>query len=133
ALLALLVAAAALSGNWSALRRGVIVGLALPLGMFLLSETFRLIRGQVGMGMGDVKLALSLGLVLGYLGGWQVVIALYATVIVAAVVAVGLIAAGRVKLASRIPFGPYLATGTLVAILTGEPLERLVSRWLGLA
>jgi leader peptidase (prepilin peptidase) / N-methyltransferase len=121
-LLVLLVGAAALDGAWGALIRAVIIGLALPIGMFVLSEIFRLIRGQSGMGMGDVKLAASLGLVLGYLGGWEVVIALYATIITAVVVAIGLLVAGKAKLASRIPFGPYLAIGTLAAILAGEPL-----------
>ncbi|MBW3578293.1 MAG: prepilin peptidase [Actinobacteria bacterium] len=132
-ILALLVAAAALSGQWSDLRRAVLVGLALPGGMFLLSEIFRTLRGQAGMGMGDVKLAFSLGLVLGWLGGWQVAIGLYATVIAAVVVAAILMAAGRARLASRIPFGPYLAIGTLVAMLAGDPLAAVLRTWLGLA
>lgn len=129
--LTLLVLAAAAMGDWNDLVRAIIVGLALPTGMFLLSETFRILRGQAGMGMGDVKLAVSLGLVLGYLGGWQVAIGLYATIISAVLIAVGLMLAGRAKLASRIPFGPYLAIGTLVAILAGEPLTEIVRGWLG--
>jgi leader peptidase (prepilin peptidase) / N-methyltransferase len=132
-LLAWLVGAAAWEDAWSDLRRGVVVGLALPVGMFVLSEVFRLLRGQPGMGMGDVKLGFSLGLVLGYLGPWEVAIGLYATIIASVVVAFVLIAAGRAKLASRIPFGPYLAIGTLVAILGGEPLTGMLRGWLGFA
>lgn len=131
--LVLLFLAAALTDAWGDLTRGLIVGFALPAGMFLLSETFRVLRGQAGMGMGDVKLAVSLGLVLGYLGGWEVVIGLYATIISAVLIAVGLMLAGRAKLASRVPFGPYLAIGTLVAILAGEPLTQVVRGWLGFA
>ncbi len=132
-LLVLLVLAAILDGNWDDLRRAIVAGLALPGGMLLLSEGFRLMRGQPGMGMGDVKLAVSLGLALGYLGGWEVVIGIYASVIAAVVVAFGLILAGRARLASRIPFGPYLALGTLVAVLGGSPLTGALRAWLGLA
>jgi leader peptidase (prepilin peptidase) / N-methyltransferase len=70
-LLPLLVFAAWMDDAWLDLRRGVIAGIAIPLVMFLLSEVFRLLRGQSGMGMGDVKLAVSIGLVVGYLGGWS--------------------------------------------------------------
>ncbi|MGH3441710.1 MAG: prepilin peptidase, partial [Nitriliruptorales bacterium] len=131
-LLALLLLAAAFDGSWGALLRGVIAGLAIPAGMLLLSEIFLRLRGQAGMGMGDVKLAVSIGLVLGYLGGWHVAVGLYAAILVAVVVAAALLVSGRARLASRIPFGPYLAAGTLLAILAGEPLARLVGGWLGL-
>ncbi|HEX2027492.1 MAG TPA: prepilin peptidase [Nitriliruptorales bacterium] len=131
--LALLLLGAAGDGSWADLRRAVVVGIALPVGMFLLSEAFRHLRGQSGMGMGDVKLAVSLGLVLGWLGGWETVIGLYATVIAAVVVAFGLVLGGRARLATRIPFGPYLAIGTLVALLAGEPLTGVVRTWIGLA
>lgn len=128
----LLAVAATATGSWSDLRRAAIVGVALPAGMLLLSELFRLLRGKVGMGMGDVKLAVSLGLVTGYLGGWQVVILLYGAIISAVVVAFALIVSGRAKLASRIPFGPYLAIGAMTAILVGEPLGRALARYLGI-
>lgn len=131
--LGLLFAAAAFDDAWGDLRRAVVAGVALPLGMLLLSESFRLVRGQAGMGMGDVKLAASLGLVLGYIGGWQVVIAIYAAVIAAVAVAFALIVAGRAGLATRLPFGPYLALGTLVAVLAGTPLTAAIRTWLGLA
>jgi leader peptidase (prepilin peptidase) / N-methyltransferase len=119
-LVPLAVHALVLEDGWPDLRRGLIAAVAIPLGMFLLSELFRLLRGQVGMGMGDVKLAASIGLVVGYLGGFQLVAFAYGTIISAVVVAFSLIALGRAKLASRIPFGPYLAIG---AMLTG-PLPR---------
>lgn len=104
-------------GDGVALRRAAIFGLVVPGVMFAVSELFRLVRGKVGLGMGDVKLALSLGLVLGYLGGAALVAFAYGTIIVAAVVAFALIASGRAKLASRIPFGPYLAVGALLPVL----------------
>jgi leader peptidase (prepilin peptidase) / N-methyltransferase len=121
-----------LEDGWPDLRRGLVAAVAIPLGMFLLSELFRLLRGQVGMGMGDVKLAASIGLVVGYLGGFQLVAFAYGTIISAVVVAFSLMALRRAKLASRIPFGPYLAAGALLTILFPEGSERVVRGVLGL-
>jgi leader peptidase (prepilin peptidase) / N-methyltransferase len=117
---------------WADLRRGVIAGLAIPLVMFLLSEAFRLLRGQSGMGMGDVKLAASIGLVVGYLGGLELVVFAYGSIIAAVVIAFGLILTGRAKLASRIPFGPYLAVGSMLPILAGPVTTGFVRDFLGL-
>lgn len=130
-LLGLLVVAAAMTGEWADLRRAVLAGVAIPAVMLGLSETFRFIRGVAGIGMGDIKLASSIGLVVGYLGGWELVVWFYATAISAVVVAFGLIAAGKAKLATRIPYGPYLALGALVAILAGEPVGDAIAGWLG--
>jgi leader peptidase (prepilin peptidase) / N-methyltransferase len=131
-LVPLLVAAAAIDGAWTELRRALIAGIAVPGVMFAMSEGFRLLRGQAGIGMGDVKLAISIGLVVGYLGGLHLVVFAYGSIISAVVIAVGLMLSGRAKLASRIPFGPYLALGSLVAVLAGEPLTGALRDYLGL-
>jgi leader peptidase (prepilin peptidase) / N-methyltransferase len=130
-LLPLLVLPAAFNGAWPALLRAVIVGIALPGSMFALSELFRLVRGQHGIGMGDIKYAISIGLIVGYLGGWYVVVFAYATIIAAAVIVFGLVLSRRAGLATRIPFGPYLAIGALVAILAGDPTVSFVRSALG--
>ncbi len=90
--------------------------------MFAFSMLFELLRGKPGMGMGDIKWAPSLALAVGYLGGWHLVIWFYGTIISGGVIAIVLVLAGRAKMASRIPFGPYLAAGALVAILAGDPI-----------
>jgi leader peptidase (prepilin peptidase) / N-methyltransferase len=131
-LLPLLVIAAAVDGSWSDLWRALIAGVAVPGVMLLLSESFRFLRGQAGIGMGDIKLAISLGLVVGYLGGVQLVVFAYASIISAVVIAIGLMLAGRAKLASRIPFGPYLAIGAMVPVLAGDAAADLVRSVLGL-
>jgi leader peptidase (prepilin peptidase) / N-methyltransferase len=131
-LLPLLVYAAWVDDAWLDLRRGVIAGIAIPLVMFLLSELFRLLRGQSGMGMGDVKLAVSIGLVVGYLGGIELLVFAYGSVIAAVVVAFALILTGRAKLASRIPFGPYLAVGAMLPVLAGPATTDLARGFLGL-
>jgi len=131
-LLPLLFAAAGIEDAWPDLLRGLVFALGIPAAMLAVSELFRLIRGQSGIGMGDIKLAISLGLVLGWLGGAEVVAFLYASLIAAVVVALGLVLTGRAKLASRIPFGPYLALGTLAVLLSGEAAGDLVDGLFGL-
>jgi leader peptidase (prepilin peptidase)/N-methyltransferase len=116
-----LVAESIRLGTWDDLVRALIAAVLLPLGMFLFSELFRLIRGQTGMGLGDVKLAVSLGLGLGWFGGWELFIFGYAAVGVAMAVALALVVMRRAKLASRIPFGPYLAAGAVFVLIFGDP------------
>jgi leader peptidase (prepilin peptidase) / N-methyltransferase len=130
-LLPLLLGAAAYDGAWHDLRRGLFASVLVPGVMFGLSELFRLVRGQAGIGMGDIKLAISLGLVVGYLGGLELVVFAYGTIVSAVIIAIGLMIAGRAKLASRIPFGPYLAIGAMVPVLAGPASTELARRVLG--
>ncbi|MEL7361472.1 MAG: prepilin peptidase, partial [Bacteroidota bacterium] len=62
---------------------------------------------------GDVKLAVPLGLVLGWLTLW----ALYLAVVLAAAVAVVGLGTGRLELRSRVPFAPFILGGTLLHFL----------------
>ena len=130
-LLVVLVLPAAVEGEWWPLGRAVILGVVIPAVMLGLSELFRLLRGKQGIGMGDIKFAVSIGLIVGFLGGWYVVVFAYATIISAMVIVVALMLARLANLATRIPFGPYLAIGALVAVLAGEPAVAVVQRILG--
>jgi leader peptidase (prepilin peptidase)/N-methyltransferase len=71
-----------------------------------------------GMGMGDVKLAAVLGLYLGR----AVAPALFIALILGVVVGAGVIAAKGVSEGRRakVPFGPFLAAGALVAFFVGD-------------
>jgi leader peptidase (prepilin peptidase) / N-methyltransferase len=72
-----------------------------------------------GMGMGDVKLALLLGVVLGR----TVPVALMIGMLSALVPSVVLIARhGRAGRKMTIPFGPFLALGGLVALFAGNSI-----------
>lgn len=73
-----------------------------------------------GMGMGDVKLAGTMGLFLGSAVAPALLIALLSgTVLGGAVMARKGVAAGR---KTKIPFGPFLAFGAVVAVFAGHPL-----------
>jgi leader peptidase (prepilin peptidase)/N-methyltransferase len=80
-----------------------------------------------GMGMGDVKLSFPLGLYLGFLGWGQVVLGLFLGFLLGAVVGLVLIATGLRGRKDFLPFGPFLAAGTVVAVLWGEPILRWYS------
>jgi leader peptidase (prepilin peptidase)/N-methyltransferase len=74
-----------------------------------------------GMGMGDVKLAALLGLVLGSLGLRFVGVAAAAGILVGGLAGIGALLAGRGR-KSAIPFGPSIAAGAIVAVFAGEPI-----------
>ena len=72
-----------------------------------------------GMGMGDVKLALVIGVVLGALGLRFVAVAAAGAVLFGGLGGIVALATGRDR-KSAIPFGPYMAAGALAAAFWGE-------------
>lgn len=72
-----------------------------------------------GMGMGDVKLALVMGLFLG--AGW-VAMALILAFLLGGLASAVLLATRRVGRKGHIPFGPFLAAGGLITILWGSQI-----------
>ncbi len=72
-----------------------------------------------GMGMGDVKLALVMGLFLG--AGW-VAMALMLAFILGGLVSGVLLATRRIARKGYIPFGPFLAAGGLITLLWGSQI-----------
>ncbi len=65
------------------------------------------------MGGGDIKLVAFMGLVLGWPG---IIVALYAGFILGAVFGAISLVSGQKKLGSKIPFGPFLVTGTFISL-----------------
>lgn len=102
---------------------GVLLGGGVPLVAALVYER---LRGQAGLGMGDVKLLAAYGL---YLGSF-VVMALFIGSLVGAIVGT---AARKGVRESAIPFGPFLALGAIVTALWGEPLLAAYLRLAGLS
>lgn len=77
-----------------------------------------------GMGMGDVKLSAVLGLALGFLGWPRLLVGFFLSFAAGAVGGLALIAGRRAGMKSEVPFGPYLALGTIVSVLFGAPIVR---------
>jgi leader peptidase (prepilin peptidase)/N-methyltransferase len=78
------------------------------------------------MGAGDIKLALFMGLVL----GWpKILVALCLAFLIGAFVSIILIIKKKKTLKSQIPFGPFLAGATVLTLFIGDAL---ISWYLGL-
>jgi leader peptidase (prepilin peptidase)/N-methyltransferase len=71
-----------------------------------------------GMGFGDVKLALFMGVVLGA----DVIIALFVGFLAGGLIGGALLLTGVKKRTDKIPFGPYLSLGAVVAALSGAAI-----------
>jgi len=99
---------------------------------FLASGFFYLLvlvtRGR-GMGLGDVKLAGLMGLIL----GWpKIIVALYLAFLTGAFFSVILILLKKKKFGQHIPFGPFLATATFISIFWGDKIYQWGGKILGL-
>ena len=116
----LLLAAAAIDGDWSQARTAATGGL-LGFGLLLVIH----LVSPAGMGFGDVRLAGLVGMIVGWLSVGEVLVALFLGFLGAAVVGVLLIATGVKGRKDKVPFGPFLALGAILAILFGGPLLRL--------
>jgi leader peptidase (prepilin peptidase) / N-methyltransferase len=82
-----------------------------------------------GMGMGDVKLAGLIGLVLGSLGLGYVAVAAAAGIVLGGVGAIAALASGADR-KNAIPFGPYLAAGAAVSAFVGPQIAQFYLRLL---
>jgi leader peptidase (prepilin peptidase) / N-methyltransferase len=79
-----------------------------------------------GMGDGDVRLAPLLGLHLGYVSLAIVPVGLFFGFLVGAVVGVLMMATSKAGRKTALPFGPFLAAGTVLAIFVGEDFVDLI-------
>ena len=84
------------------------------------------IAARGGMGDGDVRFAPLLGLYLGWLNPGIVAPGLFFGFVAGAVVGVALMAAAKVGRQTAVPFGPFLALGTVVAVFAGQPFVDVV-------
>lgn len=113
---ALLAAAALSAGDGTPLGRAA-VGAAIFGGLLLVVHVI----SPRGMGFGDVKLAFVLGTFLGYSGGPGVVLTgMFLSFLIGSLVGIVwmLVAGGGRKM--QVPFGPFLAAGTVLGIFTGS-------------
>jgi leader peptidase (prepilin peptidase)/N-methyltransferase len=85
------------------------------------------IVAPAGMGMGDVKLASLIGLVLGSVGLRYVAVAAGAGILMGGVGAIAALLAGASR-KQAIPFGPFLAAGALVAAFLAPQISSVYLR-----
>ena len=99
------------------------IGLLVGGGTFLLtSEVYYRVRGRVGMGGGDIKFIAAVGALLGW---QQVVLVIFLSALAGSLVGLVGLATKKINVMSQIPFGPFLAGGTLVAYFSGESIVYL--------
>jgi leader peptidase (prepilin peptidase)/N-methyltransferase len=84
------------------------------------------VASRGGMGDGDVRLAPLLGMYLGWLNPGIVLPGLFFGFLAGAVVGVAMMAFDRAGRRTAVPFGPFLALGTVVAIFVGQHFVDLV-------
>lgn len=110
----LLLLPAVADDQWSAYLRAWLAALAMAGFYFLLA-----FLKPGAMGMGDVKLAGVLGLVLGWLGWGVVLFGGFLGFLLGGVLGIALMVAGKAGRKSKIPFGPFMVAGAFIAVLWG--------------
>jgi len=95
---------------------GVVVGGGL---LWLLAWLSPYLFGKEGMGGGDIKLMAMVG---AFLGWKPVLLAIMVGSLIGSIVGVGLIAFRVMRRDEYLPFGPFLAVGSLVALFLHQPV-----------
>jgi leader peptidase (prepilin peptidase)/N-methyltransferase len=104
-----LLAAAALTGHQPGQLGRAAIGAAVLGGFYLLLWLIR----PGGLGLGDVKLAVSVGLVLAWIS-WQALIAgTFLTFLLASAYGIALLVTHRASRGSQLPLGPFMLVGAL--------------------
>ncbi|HLB78274.1 MAG TPA: A24 family peptidase [Candidatus Dormibacteraeota bacterium] len=101
-------------------RTAAVAGVATAAVFALLVLVATLIYGPEGMGIGDIKLALFIGLATG-LTDFRVVRAILLGVFLGGFVAILLVVTRIRKMRQAIPYGPFLVLGTLITLLVQRP------------
>ena len=124
----LLAIAAALGAGWTTFLRAA-AGAAI---LYAFYAVVRFISPR-GMGGGDVKLAVLVGLFLGWCGWATLVVGGFAAFLLGGLFGIGLILLRRAKRRTAIPFGPWMIAGAWAGIAVGEPVGRWYVGMLGLS
>ncbi|KKU25844.1 MAG: Type 4 prepilin-like protein leader peptide-processing enzyme PilD [Candidatus Magasanikbacteria bacterium GW2011_GWA2_46_17] len=105
--------------------QSILIGAVVGGGFFAIQ--YALSRGR-WIGGGDIRLGIMMGAWLGWPG---IITGLGISYVLGAFVAILLLVLKKKKWAGEIPFGPYLAVGTVVAMIVGEKLVRWYLRIIG--
>jgi leader peptidase (prepilin peptidase) / N-methyltransferase len=111
-----LIAAALIDGETAWLRSAAL-GAAIFGGFFFIVAFIY----PAGMGMGDVKLAFVLGSFVGYAGGvGSVLVGMFLSFLLGGVIGILAMRFSGKGRKTQIPFGPFLALGSVLAVFAGE-------------
>ncbi len=113
----LLVLASAGTDRWAALLSALIGGVACFVAFYVLWFAV-----PKSIGFGDVRLAGLCGGFLGWIGYREVLAGFLLSFVIAGVPAVVLLALHKVERKTQLPFGPFIAAGTFVAVLFGPAI-----------
>lgn len=91
--------------------------------LLLLSVLWRVIRKQEGMGMGDIKLLMLIGAVLGPWPALPMIMFLSSVSALLVIIPMSLLTKRSIRHA--LPFGPFLSLGSIIWLLHGPSLIRL--------
>jgi leader peptidase (prepilin peptidase)/N-methyltransferase len=120
---ALLLLAAAATGQWSRLEVAAVTGAVASASFFAIH-----FLNPKWMGFGDVRLAGVIGLALGWLGAAIALLGIFLGFLLGSIVGVALILTKRIDAKAHIPFGVFLALGAFIAVYAGHPLVRFYLR-----
>jgi leader peptidase (prepilin peptidase)/N-methyltransferase len=95
--------------------------------LILLINVWFWLRDEESMGLGDVNMLAMIGAFLGWQG---VATTLLFASLSGALVGLGLVAARRLTLKGKLPFGFFLALGGIVSLFAGPALARWYASWL---
>jgi leader peptidase (prepilin peptidase) / N-methyltransferase len=104
-----LLLAAAAGNHWHDMVRAALGGLALA--------GFYLVLALVNMGMGDIKLAASIGTALAWAGWRALVFGGAAGFFLAAAYSIAMMAVGRLARKQDLPIGPFMIAGAFLLLL----------------
>lgn len=116
-ILVILSLSAAFSKDYSNLLRAILASLLVALVYFALA----LVK-KSGMGLGDVKWSLTIGLILGWFGWGNVFIGGFGAFFIAALYSIILMVTKKAKMTSGIPFGPWMSIGAWLGIIFGTQI-----------
>ncbi len=91
-------------------------------GLYLIRRVYLLVRGSEGMGAGDADLLAMMGAFLGLRG---VALGLMAASLLGAAIGLVLMAVQGRGGRLRVPFGPFLSAGAMIALFFGDLIMRL--------
>lgn len=107
--------------GWESSLYGVLIGGG---SLYCLGIAYYVVRKEVGMGMGDVKLLAAIG---GWLGHEALIPTLLLSSISGSLIGIGVILmSGAKTMKVKIPFGPFLAIGAVLYLFWGQEINEFL-------